>query len=200
MRQGEIMAVTPVTLQGQTVRLVPLATDHAADLLAASPLALFAYMNVRPDAHDVEGYRTYIRRLLATTDMCPFACILEESGQAIGVTTYMDIRPADWGLEIGSTWVAPSHQRTQVNPENKYLLLRHAFEALGAIRVQLKCDARNLQSRRGIEKLGAQREGILRKHIIMRDGYLRDTVMYSIIDDEWPAVKASLEARLGYIP
>jgi ribosomal-protein-alanine N-acetyltransferase len=87
-----------------------------------------------------------------------------------------------------------------VNPENKYLLLRHAFETLGAIRVQLKTDGRNLHSQRAIAKLGAKLEGTMRRHIIMPDGYFRDTVMYSIIDDEWPGVKAGLEERLGYVP
>ncbi len=112
----------------------------------------------------------------------------------------MDVRPAHRGLEIGYTWIARAYQGTRVNPECKYLLLRHAFEKLGAIRVQLKTDGRNLQSQHAIEKLGAVKEGVLRKHLILPDGYVRDTVMYSITDSEWPHVKSRLEARLGYIP
>jgi RimJ/RimL family protein N-acetyltransferase len=132
--------------------------------------------------------------------MCPFAIIHLETGTAIGVTTYMDIQNHNRGVEIGNTWVARPHQGTNVNPEAKYLLLRHAFDDQGALRVQLKTDRRNLQSQRAIEKLGAQHEGILRKHVVMPDGYIRDSVMYSITDDEWASVKARLESRLGYVP
>jgi len=112
----------------------------------------------------------------------------------------MDIRPEHHGLEIGATWIGKAYQGTSVNPENKYMLLRQAFERLGAIRVQLKTDGRNLQSQAAIAKLGAKHEGVLRKHVLLPDGYERDTVMYSITDDEWPAVKAALEERLGYVP
>jgi RimJ/RimL family protein N-acetyltransferase len=126
--------------------------------------------------------------------------VRQETGQSVGVTCYMDIRPAHRGLEIGSTWIARPYQGTRVNPESKYLLLRHAFENLGAVRVQLKTDGRNRQSQAAIAKLGAQREGVLRKHLILQDGYIRDTVMFSIIAEEWPAVKAGLETRLGYAP
>ena len=129
--------------------------------------------------------------------MVPFAQVLIESGRAIGGTTYMDIQHANRGVEIGSTWIGRAHHGTRVNPEAKYLLLRHAFEEQGAIRVQLKTDSRNLQSQRAIEKLGAVKEGILRNHMIMPDGHYRHTVMYSLTDDEWPAAKARLEARLG---
>ena len=108
--------------------------------------------------------------------------------------------PKHRGLEIGFTWIAKPHQGTLVNPECKYLLLRHAFDDQHAMRVQLKTDLRNVQSQGAIEKLGAVREGVLRKHIIRPDGYLRDTVMYSITAEEWPAVRAKLEQRLGYVP
>jgi RimJ/RimL family protein N-acetyltransferase len=126
--------------------------------------------------------------------------ILRESEQPIGLSCYLDIRPFDRGLEIGSTWIARAHQGTAVNPESKYLLLRHAFETLGAIRVQLKTDLRNLRSQTAIAKLGALREGVLRNHMVMADGYYRNSVMFSVIDAEWPAVKAGLVARLGYAP
>jgi RimJ/RimL family protein N-acetyltransferase len=112
----------------------------------------------------------------------------------------MDIRPEHRGLEIGWTWIGKAYQGTQVNPENKYLLLRHAFETLGAIRVQLKTDARNIQSQRAMAKLGAKLEGTLRNQIILPDGYYRHSVMFSVIADEWPEVKAAIERRLGYVP
>jgi RimJ/RimL family protein N-acetyltransferase len=109
----------------------------------------------------------------------------------------MDIRPKHMGLEIGTTWIGRAHQGTKVNPESKLLLLAHAFERLGCERVQLKTDGRNLQSQHAIEKLGAVKEGVLRKHMIMPDGFVRDTVMYSIVAAEWPDVKRGLEARLA---
>ena len=115
------------------------------------------------------------------------------NGRVVGSTSYLNISRGDRGLEIGSTWLGRPWQRTGINTEAKYLLLRHAFEDLGAVRVQLKTDARNLQSQAAIERLGAVREGVLRKHMLVRDGHLRDSVMYSVTDDEWPAVKTRLE-------
>jgi RimJ/RimL family protein N-acetyltransferase len=127
----------------------------------------------------------------------PFAIVELASGAAVGSTRYLNITPRDRGIEIGWTWLAPRMQRSAVNTECKYLLLRHAFETLGAIRVQLKTDARNLTSQRAIERLGAVREGVLRKHMIVLHGHQRDTVMYSITDDEWPAVKSRLAGLLA---
>jgi RimJ/RimL family protein N-acetyltransferase len=141
-----------------------------------------------------------MRKTLAMEGRLPFAIVLRETGQPVGSTSYFDIRPAHRGLEIGYTWYAQAYQGTHINPENKYLLLRHAFETLGAVRVQLKTDKRNLRSQHAIAKLGAKLEGTLRKHTILENGYIRDTVMFSITDDEWPEVKAGLEARLGYVP
>jgi RimJ/RimL family protein N-acetyltransferase len=123
--------------------------------------------------------------------------ILKETGEPVGATAYLEIRPAHRGLEIGRTWIARPWQGTRVNPESKHLLLRHAFETLGALRVQLKTDLLNLRSQRAIEKLGARREGVLRQYQTRGDGTQRDTVMYSLVAAEWPAVKAGLEARLG---
>jgi RimJ/RimL family protein N-acetyltransferase len=112
------------------------------------------------------------------------------------MTRYMTIEQANRGLEIGGTWYGKAHRRTAVNTECKYLLMRHAFETLGCIRVQLKTDSRNERSQRAIERLGATREGVLRKNMIMPDGYQRSSVMYSVIDDDWPSVKARLEQFL----
>jgi RimJ/RimL family protein N-acetyltransferase len=146
-----------------------------------------------------EGMEAWIAASLeeqARGTVVAFAQIELTSGRAVGSTTYMDIRRADRGLEIGSTWLGKPWQRTGINTEAKFLLLRHAFEDLGAVRVQLKTDARNLQSQAAIERLGAVKEGILRQHMIVRDGFVRDTVMYSIVAAEWPGVKERLEALL----
>lgn len=191
------IVVQPITLQGRIARLEPLAEKHAPDLHAVADPALFAY-SPPPVAYTEAGWRATIQRLQQTPAMMPFAIVVQASGTAVGVTTYMDVRPEHDGLEIGSTWLAKAHQGTAVNPECKFLLLRHAFEVLGAMRVQIKTDSRNQQSQRAIEKLGAVKEGILRKHMLMWDGVVRDTVMYSITDDEWQQVKAGLIARLGY--
>ena len=126
----------------------------------------------------------------------PFAIVDALSGKVVGSTRYLSIAPEDYGLEIGWTWLAREARRTAVNTECKYLLLRHAFESLDAIRVQLKTDSRNQRSQQAIERLGAVREGVLRTQRILENGYQRDTVMYSIIATEWPAVKSALEEKL----
>lgn len=189
-----------VPLEGHVISLVPLTIDHAADLWELAEPDLFTYMVAWPPALDFETFRDIVLKLLATPDRYPYAILLKESGKAVGSTSYLDVRPEHRGLEIGGTWIGKPYQGTAVNPESKYLLLRHAFETLGAIRVQLKTDLRNLHSQRAIEKLDAKKEGVLRKHMILPDGTIRDSVIYSITDDEWPEVKARLEARLGYVP
>lgn len=133
---------------------------------------------------------------IETTQTIWFAIVRRSDDRAVGVTSYMDIRPTDRGLEIGGTWLTPEVWRTALNTECKYLLLCHAFETLGCLRVQLKTDLRNVRSQRAIERLGAVKEGILRKHMVIHDGYVRDTVMYSIVDTEWPDVKKRLEEFL----
>jgi RimJ/RimL family protein N-acetyltransferase len=126
-----------------------------------------------------------------------WATVERATRQAVGSTRFGDIAPEHGRVEIGWTWIAPSRQRTAVNTEAKLLQLTYAFETLGAGRVALKTDARNSRSQRAIERLGAVREGVLRRHIRLPDGYMRDTVYYSILGDEWPAVKARLEERLA---
>lgn len=187
-------------LTGRTVRLEPLAEHHAAGLLAAAEPALFQNLPMHPLAYTLAGVEAYIAQLMARPASQPFAIVLVESGQPVGITTYIDLHPAHRGLEIGNTWINAAHQGTTVNPESKYLLLGHAFEDMQAIRVQLKSDARNTHSHHAIEKLGAVREGCLRQHIIMPDGYIRDTIIFSITAYEWPAVKEKLIVRLGYKP
>ncbi len=190
------MQVEPITLEGETVRLEPLAEGHAADLARAASEDLFAY-HFPPSELSEDGFRTQIAGLSSLPDWCPFAIVHREEQRAVGMSCYLDIRAAHRGLEIGFTWVGKPWQRTRVNPEAKLLLLRHAFETLGAIRVQLKTDLRNTQSQRAIEKLGAVREGVLRKQMVLPDGHQRDTVMYAITDDEWPALREGLEKRLA---
>jgi len=139
--------------------------------------------------------RDILARQAAGADLA-FAVIHRESGRAIGATRYLEIRPEHRGLEIGGTWYATEFQRTAVNTECKYLLLKHAFEVLDCIRVQFKADARKLRSIRAIERIGAMREGVLRKHYILQDGGYRDSVYFSILDREWPKVKERLEEML----
>lgn len=194
------MQIEPVSLEGRTIRLEPLERTHADGLLKAADPDIFRLLTGAPKTWDVPGFEGYIDALLAQPAFLPFAIVARESEQAIGTTSYMDIRTAHRGLEIGSTWIGRAYQGTQINPECKYLLLRHAFEVLDFVRVQLKTDGRNQHSQRAIAKLGAKYEGSLRRHMILPDGYIRDTVMFSIISDEWPQVKAGLAARLGYVP
>jgi RimJ/RimL family protein N-acetyltransferase len=192
------MQVQPVTLEGRHVRLEPLAERHAEGLAQAASPELFPYHNP-PDELTAAGFRRQIAGF-DRNGFVPFATVLRATGKAVGMTSFMDIDETHRRLEIGFTWTGKAWQGTAVNPESKLLLLAHAFDTLGALRVQLKTDARNTQSQRAIEKLGAVREGVLRNHMIRPDGYVRDTVMYSVTDDEWPAVRAGLEARLAALP
>lgn len=195
------MWVEPVTLEGKVARLEPLETAHAEALYRAGQHPpIWAYMSVDASA-SIEAMRAWIAAALdgrAAGKELAFAIVARAENAIAGSTRYLNISAPDRGLEIGWTWLAPAIQRTAVNTECKYLLLRHAFETLGAIRVQLKTDRRNDISQRAIERLGAVREGILRKHMIVRDGYQRDSVMYSITDDEWPSVKARLEGLMRH--
>ncbi len=140
--------------------------------------------------------RDILGRQAKGTDL-PFTVIHRKTGKPIGCTRYMAIDMRNRGLEIGGTWYGPAYQRTGVNTECKYLLLRHAFEVWGCIRVQLKTDLNNVRSQAAIERIGAVREGVLRNHMIRPDGTIRDSVFYSVIDSEWPQVKARLEALMG---
>lgn len=193
------MEIKPVTLAGRAARLEPLAPQHAQALAEAATPELFIY-HFPPREYSPAGFEELIAFLQSAAGFCPFAIVDRGSEVAIGVTCYLDIRPEHRGVEIGFTWIGKPHQGTRINPECKYLLFRHAFDDQQAVRVQLKTDLRNVQSQRAIAKLGAVREGVLRKHMIRPDGYLRDTVMYSVTSEEWPRVRAGLEERLGYVP
>lgn len=195
------MDIAPVMLEGRLLRLESLEERHAEDLWRLVDGELFTYMPFfQPPTDDRAGVLSTIRSLIDRPGWHFLAMVLRESGRAVGVSSYNEVRPEHRGVEIGGTWIVRPYQGTHVNPECKFLMLRHAFEDWGAIRVQLKTDSRNLQSRRAIEKLGAKPEGILRKHMLLPDGYERDSAMYSITHEEWPDVRESLIARLGYDP
>jgi N-acetyltransferase len=193
------MNIQPITLTGRVVRLEPLSEAHIPDLtIAAQDENIWRFMlygNIQTQAQMRTWVQDILGRQARGTDL-PFAVIYLERDQAIGATRYLDIRQSDRGLEVGGTWYAPAFQHTSVNTECKFMLLKHAFEDLGCVRVQFKTDLRNERSQRAIERLGAVKEGILRNHIITPEGYLRSSVYYSILDSEWPAVKVRLEEKL----
>jgi RimJ/RimL family protein N-acetyltransferase len=200
MTTQRTMNPAAITLDGQYARLEPLGTKHAEGLFAIGQEEKIWRYLLRPKLEsvaDAQGFVEEALRVAATGSQLPFAIVDQKSNRVAGSTRYLDIRPNDRAIEIGSTWLGREFQRTAINTECKYLLLRHAFEDLGAVRVTLKTDGRNEQSQRAIERLGAIREGVLRKHMVMWDGYIRDTVYYSILDSEWPEVKRRLEDFLG---
>jgi len=194
------MTLSPVTLAGRHARLEPLGEHHLASLLRHGADAdIWRWMpTLRDDPR--ESVRVWFERATTGTargDVVAWAIVDAASGEAVGGTTYLDLALADKRVEIGSTWHAKAVWRTAINTECKFLLLRHAFETLGCNRVQLKTDLRNLRSQAAIARLGAVREGVLRSQMVMPDGWVRDTVMFSIIAAEWPAVKAGLEQKMA---
>jgi len=192
--------VSRVTLQGKYIRLEPLSEAHIPGLAQIGIGQDFWHFMLYGDMKTEDDMRNWVLDILEREKKgadLPFAVIHLESGRVAGATRYLNILPKDRGLEIGGTWYGPEFQRTAVNTECKYLLLGHAFETLKAIRVQIKTDSRNERSQRAIERLGAKREGVLRNHMILPDGYIRHSVFYSIIDSEWGDVKKNLEAMLA---
>ena len=195
----------PVTLQGRHVSLVPLSISHHDDLVLAvqdGELWNHWYTAIpRPEAMQAEIARRL--DLQAKGSMCAFAVIEPATGQAVGMTTYMNIDAANHRVEIGSTWYRQSVQRSPINTEAKRLLLAHAFEQLDCIAVEFRTHFFNQQSRRAIERLGAKLDGVLRSHQInphpMAPGALRDTCVYSIVASEWPNVKAHLDYQLSRV-
>lgn len=183
-------------LRGRVVDMVPLTLDHAPALLKHTARDTFLYYKYDDPEWTPEGMRRFVRECLDTPDRVPFATVFKATGEAIGSSSYCDIRLANKGIEIGWTWLAKEHRGTSVNPESKLLMMTYAFETLGCERVQLKCDARNILSQNAIAKLGAVREGVLRKHVVVREGFIRDSVIFSVLREEWPRVKAGLEARV----
>ncbi|WP_330239698.1 GNAT family N-acetyltransferase [Streptomyces sp. NBC_00525] len=186
----------PVILTGRHVRLEPLTPAHLDDLFAAggNDDDVWRWLGT-PAPRTPQDLEATLTALLADPSYLPFAVIHLETGRAVGWTTYMDIDVANERLEIGWTWYGRAYWRTAVNTETKLLLLTHAFEDLAMGRVQLKTDHLNHRSQAAIARLGARREGTLRRHRRRQDGTWRDTVYFSLLADEWPAAKADLAAR-----
>jgi RimJ/RimL family protein N-acetyltransferase len=190
----------PVTLEGAQVRLLPLSLGHL-DGLCAVGLDPELWQWIPTRVLDREQMQAYVELALDEQRRglsVPFTTTLKDSGQIVGSTRYANISVPDGRLEIGWTWIGKSWQRSAVNTEAKYLMLRHAFEVLGCTRVELKTDGLNQKSRDAILRLGAKQDGIMRRHMMTYSGRIRDTVYFSILDDEWPAIKAGLEARLRH--
>ncbi len=189
----------PTTLNGKVVCLEPMSELHVPGLtVAGRDKNIWKYM-LYAEMTDKESMTAWVRDLLAKQDAgtdLPFVVIHLASGRIAGATRYMEIRLPHRSLEIGGTWYTPEYQRTAVNTECKYLMLKYAFEEMKCIRVQFKTDARNERSICAIERLGALREGVLRNHYILKDGTFRDSVYFSILDREWPGVKTRLEELL----
>lgn len=188
----------PVLLVGEHVRLEPLHPDHAGGLAlaAADGEGWRKWTTTVPRPEDVPAEIERRLGLHADGAMVPWATCLP-NGTPVGMTTYLNLDAVNRRLEIGFTWLAVSMQRTAVNPEAKLLQLTRAFDELDGIAVEFRTHWHNRQSRRAIEALGAKQDGVLRNHVVWRDGTLRDTVVYSIVRDEWPGVRSGLLARLG---
>ncbi|HYI94148.1 MAG TPA: GNAT family N-acetyltransferase [Bryobacteraceae bacterium] len=193
------MDLTPVILEGKSVRLEPLTIDHLDALLAAgADPEIWRYMP--SDCARREGMREYVETAVAwqrAGTAIPFATIDRQSGVAIGSTRLANIVPEHKRVEIGWTWISPPFQRTAINTEAKYMMLKFAFEKLGCNRIELKTSAQNMRSRNAILRIGAKEEGTLRSHMVNPDGTLRDTVYFSIIAPEWVEVKKRLEEMMA---
>lgn len=186
--------VEPIVLVGERVTLEPLDLSHAeAWHRCYDPEVFRFHSRGGPADETLAAMRAFITQLNALPNRLNWA--VRVGNDVAGRISYSEIRASDRGLEIGTT-VMPPYQGTFVNPEAKFLLLRHAFETLGALRVQFKVDSRNARSQRAVEKLGAVREGVLRKYQVRPDGFARDSAVYAITDDDWPRVKTILEERL----
>ena len=193
-----MLQIAPVRLEGKLVRLEPMSSEHIDGLWEAGKFEqIWSYMSIVMNTP--EDTRSFVEQALQNqregTEL-PFVIISLETGRIIGSTRFLGISRKDRGLEIGFTWLTPSVWKTAVNTECKWLLLRHCFEELGCIRVQLKTDSRNLNSQRAIKRIGGTYEGVLRNHMVMRDGYIRDSVYFSFIDKEWQAAKEKLQLLL----
>jgi RimJ/RimL family protein N-acetyltransferase len=191
--------LTPVTLKGRWLTLEPIEERHAPGIFDAMQDEEVCRYLAWPPPRALDETLGLIREAqdaMARGQTIVYAQVWNASGRAVGSTRLLDVRPADRQVEIGATFLARDYWRTPANTESKYLFLRHCFEALGCVRVALKTDGRNVRSQEAIARLGAVREGTLRRHMNVR-GYQRDTVYFSILDDEWPSVKSRLESRLA---
>jgi RimJ/RimL family protein N-acetyltransferase len=194
----------PLTLEGSVVRLEPIRRGHAElfwDVAENDLEDIFRWIPYTMKTR--EDFARLVDNAFREQDRgesVVFATVERATGLAIGSTRFMNIDRANRRVEIGSTWIAKPWQRTAVNTEAKYLMLRHAFEVWGCARVELKTDALNERSRNAILRIGAKEEGTLRRHVVTWTGRIRDSVYFSILDDEWPAAKAKLEVRLPQSP
>lgn len=191
--------IEPVTLQGEHVRLEPLSFDHLEQLCEVGlepELWRWTAAQVLTSA-DMRAYVVTALKWQAEGTALPFATISEQTGRVVGSTRFANIDSENRHLEIGWTWIAPQWQRSAINTEAKYLMLGHAFEKLGRIRVEFKTDSLNEKSRRALLRIGAKEEGTFRNHMIVHDGRYRHSVYFSVIESEWPEVKARLEERLS---
>ncbi|HEY0547389.1 MAG TPA: GNAT family protein [Pyrinomonadaceae bacterium] len=194
------MLIQPVTLEGRHVRLEPLTLEHHAGLCEVG-LDEDLWRWIPQPVTTPALMRAYIEAALegqASGMFLPFATVEKSSGRVIGSTRYGNIEREHARVEIGWTWIARAWQRSVINTEAKYLMLRHAFETLGCMRVEFKTDSLNARSRNAILRLGAKEEGIFRNHMKTSTGRIRHTVYFSIIDSEWPTVKAGLEEKLAH--
>jgi N-acetyltransferase len=193
--------VTPLTLEGSTIRLEPIRPEHAENFWEAAKDALDDIFQWIPYSMKTrEDFQRLVEKAFAEQERgesIVFATIERNSGRVIGSTRFMNIDRVNRRVEIGSTWIAPAWQRTAVNTEAKYLMLNHAFEVWQCMRVELKTDALNQRSRNAILRIGAKEEGTLRKHLITWTGRVRDSIYFSILDTEWPEVKQRLGARMS---
>ena len=188
----------PIELKGASVKLIPLNLSHAEDLkeaVADGQLNNLWYTNI-PDEGGVEAEIERRLKLEKLGSMAPFSVVELKRDKAVGMTTFMNMDPINRRVEIGSTWYRDDVQRTSINTESKLLLMGYAFEKLNCIAVEFRTHFMNRQSRRAIERLGAKLDGILRSHMIIANGTIRDTVVYSVIRSEWEAVKANLKWML----
>ncbi len=190
----------PLILEGRFIRLVPMSAEHAPALFDIGhdeeTWRFMPYGRMDSQAN-MDGWVAHLLELQARGSDVPFVVEHRGRGRLVGATRFMNAEPAHRAIEIGGTWYAAAYRGTSVNPEAKLLLMQHAFESLGCIRVQFRTDVRNLRSQRALERLGAVREGVLREHMLLHDGHRRSSVIYSVLENEWPAVKAGLMQRVA---
>ena len=186
------MRVEPVVLTGETLQLEPLRQEHAQGLYNRGRSADDWRYMPRACFIDMADTRQWIDEAIDAPGQLPFAIVERAKNKVIGSTRYLNIRPEHRSLEIGWTWLGQQWQRTTANTEAKLLLLSHAFDRLGCVRVEFKTDARNARSQRALERIGATREGVLRKHMIVQGNFARDSVYFSVIDSDWPEVRERL--------
>ncbi|WP_226537409.1 GNAT family N-acetyltransferase [Fictibacillus halophilus] len=186
----------PPALENNRIKLLPLQMEHAKDLFQINSLEVWDFMlrKVKEESDMVENVASKIK-LREQMKALPFVVILKDTYEVVGTTSLYEIDVNHKSCELGATWYAPAFQRTFVNSDCKYLLLQYCFEELGLVRVQFKTDERNIRSQKAIERLGAVREGILRNEKILEDGFIRNTVLYSIIKDDWSTVKQGFKDR-----